>query len=168
MRVSLDALDKGARDARVLVIVTDGEDHEDDFDEEMRRAVESGVKVYLVGIGSTEGVPIPDFDEAGRRRGFLRDEDGIVVTTRLAEETLRRVVEGAGATYVRAGVGGTAFEDLVDEIAGGQGEEIEALQVTQFEEQFQLFVGLAVLLLFVEALISDRRRAHGEWSGRFE
>lgn len=168
MRVSLDALDKGARDARVLVIVTDGEDHEDDFDEEMRRAVESGVKVYLVGIGSTEGVPIPDFDEAGRQRGFLRDEDGSVVTTRLAEETLRRVVEGAGATYVRAGVGGTAFEDLVDEIAGGQGEEIEALQVTQFEEQFQLFVGLAVLLLLAEALISDRRRAHGEWSGRFE
>ena len=168
MRVSLDALDEAGRDARVLVLVTDGEDHEDDFDEAMRRAVEGGVSVYLVGIGSTEGVPIPEFDEEGRQQGFLRDEDGSVVTTRLAEGTLRRVVEGAGATYVRAGVGGTAFDDLVDEIAGGQGEEIDALQVTQFEEQFQLFLGLAVVMLLAEALVSDRRKAHGEWSGRFE
>ena len=168
MRVSLDALDEAGRDARVLVLVTDGEDHEDDFDEAMRRAVEGGVSVYLVGIGSTEGVPIPEFDEEGRQQGFLRDEDGRVVTTRLAEGTLRRVVEGAGATYVRAGVGGTAFDDLVDEIAGGQGEEIDALQVTQFEEQFQLFLGLAVVMLLAEALVSDRRKAHGEWSGRFE
>jgi len=168
MRVSLDALDEAGRDARVLVLVTDGEDHEDDFDEAMRRAVEGGVSVYLVGIGSTEGVPIQEFDEEGRQQGFLRDEDGSVVTTRLAEGTLRRVVEGAGATYVRAGVGGTAFDDLVDEIAGGQGEEIDALQVTQFEEQFQLFLGLAVVMLLAEALVSDRRKAHGEWSGRFE
>jgi len=168
MRVSLDALEAGGRDARVLVLVTDGEDHEDDFDDEMRRAVESDVKVYIVGIGSTEGVPIPDFDAAGRQQGFLRDEDGSVVTTRLAEETLQRVVREAGATYVRAGSGGTAFDDLVDEIAGGQGEAIDALQVTQFEEQYQIFLGLALLMLFAEALVPDRRRADGVWSGRFE
>lgn len=168
MRVSLDALEQGARDARVLVLVTDGEDHEDDFGDQMRRAVESGVKVYLVGIGSTEGVPIPDFDDAGQRRGFLRDEDGSVVTTRLAEETLQRIVREAGATYVRAGAGGTAFDDLVDEIAQGQGEEIDAMRVTQFEEQYQIFLGLALLMLMVEALVSERRREDLVWSGRFE
>lgn len=168
MRASLDALEQGARDARVLVLVTDGEDHEDDFGDQMRRAVESGVKVYLVGIGSTEGVPIPDFDDAGQRRGFLRDEDGSVVTTRLAEETLQRIVREAGATYVRAGAGGTAFDDLVDEIAQGQGEEIDAMRVTQFEEQYQIFLGLALLMLMVEALVSERRREDLVWSGRFE
>lgn len=168
LRVSLDALDQGARDARVLVLVTDGEDHEDQFGEELRRAVASGVQVYLVGIGSTEGVPIPQFDAQGRPDGFLRDEDGAVVTTRLAEETFQRIVREAGATYVRAGAGGTAFDDLVDEIARGEGEEIDAIQVTQFEEQYQIFLGLALLMLMVEVLISDRRRARQTWTGRFE
>ncbi|MDA0327969.1 MAG: VWA domain-containing protein [Gemmatimonadetes bacterium] len=168
MRVSLDALEQGARDARVLVLVTDGEDHEDDFGAQMQRAVEGGVQVYLVGIGSTEGVPIPVFDDAGQRQGFLRDEDGSVVTTRLAEETLQRLVRDAGATYVRAGAGGTAFDDLVDEIARGQGEEIDSLQVTRFEEQYQIFLGLALVMLLAEALMSDRRKHKRIWSGRFE
>lgn len=167
MRVSLGALEEGARDARVLVLVTDGEDHEDAFVEQVRRVVEEGIQLYIVGIGSTEGVPIPELDEAGGRQGFLRDEDGSVVTTRLAEETLQRLVRDAGATYVRAGAGGTAFDDLVDEIAHGQGEAIDASQVTQFEEQFQLFLGIALVMLFVEALVSDRRRTDAAWSGRF-
>ena len=168
MRVSLDALEQGARDARVLVLVTDGEDHEDDFADAVERAVEEGVQVYVVGIGSLEGVPIPEFDEAGQQQGFLRDEDGSVVTTRLGEETLQRLVREAGATYVRAGAGGTAFNDLVDEIAGGQGEEIDAMQVTRFEEQYQLFLGLALLLLTAEVLVGDRRKTATEWAGRFE
>jgi Ca-activated chloride channel family protein len=168
MRVSLDALEQGARDARVLVLVTDGEDHEDDFADAVERAVEEGVQVYVVGIGSLEGVPIPEFDEAGQQQGFLRDEDGSVVTTRLGEETLQRLVREAGATYVRAGAGGTAFNDLVDEIAAGQGEEIDAMQVTRFEEQYQLFLGLALLLLTAEVLVGDRRKTATEWAGRFE
>jgi len=168
MRVSLDALEQGARDARVLVLVTDGEDHEDDFSEAMQRAVAEGVQLYVVGVGSLEGVPIPEFDEAGRQQGFLRDEDGSVVTTRLGEETLQRLVREAGATYVRAGAGGTGFDDLVDEIAGGQGEEIDAMQVTRFEEQYQIFLGLALLLLAAEVLVGDRRKAESEWAGRFE
>lgn len=168
LRVSLDALEEGARDARVIVLVTDGEDHEDAFADELRRAVESGVQVYLVGVGSTEGVPIPLYDEEGRREGFLRDDEGNVVTTRLAEETFQRIVREAGATYVRAGAGGTAFDELVDEIARGEGEEVDAMQVTQFEEQYQLFLGLALLMLVADGLVSERRRGDHEWAGRFE
>jgi len=168
MRVSLDALEQGARDARVLVLVTDGEHHETDFGDELQRAVEAGVQVYLVGIGTAEGVPIPLYDEDGRRQGFLRDDDGSVVTTRLAEETLQQIVQQAGATYVRAGAGGTGFDDLVDEIASARGEEIDAMQVTRFEEQYQMFLALAVLLLVAEMMLSDRRGTRREWAGRFQ
>ncbi|MDH3271363.1 MAG: VWA domain-containing protein [Gemmatimonadota bacterium] len=168
LRVSLDALEAGARDARVLVLVTDGEDHEDAFAEELRRAVESGVQVYLVGVGSGEGVPIPLYGQDGSREGFLRDEEGNVVTTRLTEETFQRIVGEAGATYVRAGAGGTAFDDLVDEIARGEGEEIDALQVTQFQEQYQIFLAMALLFLVADGLITDRRRRSEDWVGRFE
>lgn len=168
LSVSLDALDEGARDARVVVLVTDGEDHEDSFAEELQRAVDSGVDVHLVGVGTPGGAPIPVYGEDGTRQGFFRDDDGNVVTTRLVEDTFQRIVREAGATYVRAGVGGTAFDELVDEIARGEGEEIDAMQVTQFEEQYQIFLAMALLLLVADGLISDRRRGDDEWVGRFE
>ena len=168
LRVSLDALDQGARDARVVVVITDGEDHEDDFEEQLARAVAGGVQVHVVGIGSLEGVPIPEYDAQGRQSGFLRDEEGSVVTTRLNEQMLRAVAERTGARYVRAGAGGTAFEDLVDDIAGVEGEVLDELQITQFEEQFQIFLALALALLLAEWLWPDRRSERVAWAGRFE
>jgi len=168
LRVSLDALEQGGREAGVVVIVTDGEDHEAGFESELERAVASGVLVHVVGVGSTEGVPIPEYDEQGRRMGFLRDEDGAVVTTRLGDQTLRTVAERTGARYVRAGAGGTALDDLVDELSGAQGQATEERQITQFEEQFQIFLGLGFALLLVEWVLPERRRARKEWAGRFE
>jgi Ca-activated chloride channel family protein len=168
LRVSLDALQQGARDARVIVLVTDGEHLEADFEAELERAVESGVAVHVVGIGSPEGGPIPQYDERGERVGFLRDEQGSVVTTRLDEETLSSVAGRTGARYVRAGAGGTAFDDLVDEIASVEGEAVDARQVTLYEEQFQIFLGIALAMLWIEWLLPDRRRKRVAWAGRFE
>ncbi|HUF76176.1 MAG TPA: VWA domain-containing protein [Longimicrobiales bacterium] len=168
LRVSLDALEQGGREAGVVVIVTDGEDHEEAFESELARAAEMGVRVHVVGVGTTEGVPIPVFDELGRRTGFLRDEEGAVVTTRLGDQTLRTVAERTGARYVRAGAGGSALDDLVDELAGGEGELIEERQVTLFEEQFQIFLGFALALLLAEWLLPERRRRARAWAGRFE
>jgi Ca-activated chloride channel family protein len=168
LRVSLQALEQGARDARVVVIVTDGEDHEADFEAELERAAGAGVRVHVVGIGSVEGVPIPVFDAQGRREGFLRDEDDAVVTTRLGEQTLRTVAERTGARYVTAGVGGPGFDDLVDELVGAEGEALEERQVTLFEEQFQIFLAMALALLFAEFVWPERRRARAAWAGRFE
>ena len=64
------------------------------------------------------------------------------------------------------GAGGTAFDDLVDRIAGGEGEEIEAREITQFEEQYQIFLGIALVLLIVDLLVTDRRTAERAWRGR--
>lgn len=168
LRVALDALDEGARDARVLIMVTDGEDHEQRYSEEMERARQSGVQVYFVVLGSTQGVPIPLYDDRGQREGFLRDEEGNVVTTRVGEETLADFARLIDAKVVRVGFGGTGFEDLVDEIASRDGEALDGRQITQFDEQYQIFLGLALLLLIVELMISDRRRTPEAWLGRFE
>ena len=96
LAVALDAFEEGTRDHRVLVLVTDGEDHEGEIDSALERAVQEGIRVHTVGIGSLEGVPIPEVDDDGMRTGFKRDEEGNVVTTRLDEATLRRVAEGHG------------------------------------------------------------------------
>jgi hypothetical protein len=69
---------------------------------------------------------------------------------------------------VTAGTGGTGFDDLVDELASAEGEALEERQVTQFDEQFQIFLGLALVLLFAEWLWPERRRMRAAWVGRFE
>ena len=168
LRVSLDALEESARDAKVLVLVTDAEDHEATYDAELARVQELGVQLYVVVVGTGEGVPIPVYDDEGTRQGFLRDEDGNVVTTRVGEQALEDLARRADASVVRVVSGGTALDELVDEIARGEGEELDALQVTRFEEQFQLFLGLALFLLVVDAVVSDRRRTEHRWAGRFE
>jgi Ca-activated chloride channel homolog len=169
LRVSLDALEESAREAKVLVLVTDAEDHESTYDDQLARLQELGVSLYVVVVGTDEGVPIPVIDEQGNRQGFLRDEEGNVVTTRVGEQTLDALARRANATVARVGAGGgSALDELVDELARGEGEELDALQITRFEEQFQLFLGLALLLLVMEAVISDRRRTEHAWAGRFE
>ncbi len=168
LAVSLDSFDEDEnREHRILLLFTDGEDHEGEVDANLERAVAAGVRIFTVGFGSGDGVPIPDLDEQGRRRGFLRDDDGAVVTTRLEEEPLQRLAEATGGRYIRVTPGGAELTALAEELTGMAGREIEAQQVTQFEEQFQLFLGLALILLLVEMLIPERRRVAVEWTGRF-
>ena len=171
LRVSLDALEEGGRDARVLILVTDAEDHEAAYSQELARMREMGVALWVVAIGSSEGEPIPVFDEAGAQQGFLRDDEGAVVTTRVGDETLSALARDAGAGIVRVGPGGTGgstLDDYMEEIARGEGEEIDAMQVTRFEEQYQIFLGFALLLLLVDVFLPERRRTEHEWAGRFE
>jgi Ca-activated chloride channel family protein len=168
LRMSLDALDQAAREDRIVVLVTDGEDHQGQWEEQLQRARASEVQIHAVGIGSVGGVPIPESGTEGGRQGFKRDEEGNVVTTRLDESTLREVAETTGGRFVRVAPGTTGFEDLVDQIAAGQGEELDTREITQFDEQYQLFLALGFFMLLAEALVPDRRRASGKWSGRFQ
>ena len=168
LTVSIDSFDDEVREHRVLIVVTDGEDHEGEVEAATARAVELGVRVFTVGIGSTEGVPIPEIDERGRRQGFKRDADGNVVTTRLDETTLRRVADATGGSFYRSTPQIGELDALVEDIEAVGGREIDAREVTQFEEQFQIFLGLAILLLIIESLLPERRKLTQAWSGRLQ
>lgn len=162
----LEAFEASRNQDKILIVITDGEDHEGTVDDAIERARGQGVRVYTVGLGTPDGVPVPAFDDQGRRAGFLRDENGNVVTSRLDEPTLIRMAERTGGTYYRATPRGSELDDLVSALTGAEGQELDAKQVTQFEEQFQIFVGLALILLVVEMLIPDRRRVKEAWGGR--
>ena len=168
LRVSTKAFDAGEQQHRILIVITDGEDHEGEIDAAVESAKNAGIRIYTVGVGSPDGVPIPEFDNQGRRSGYKRDENGEVVTTRLDETTLQRIARETGGRYLRATPGENELDRLADEIGEMAGREFEARQVTQYEEQFQIFLGFALVLLLAEALVPERRRASKEWKGRFE
>ena len=168
IETALDAFAETDRRHRVLVVITDGEDHEGEVDDAVERALEAGVRIYTIGIGSPEGVPIPEFDAAGRPQGFTRNADGSVVTSRLDETTLQTIATRTGGVYYRASPEGTEMALLAEELSRGDGQQFEAEQVTLFDEQYQLFLGFALALLVAEMLVSDRRRVHAAWVGRFK
>ena len=167
LRVSLDAFRDESLDHRVILLVTDGEDHEGAVEEMVARAVDAGVRIYTVGVGSSDGVPIPAFDAQGRRQGFKRDEDGTVVTTLLEEASLRQIADATGGRLYRSTPEASELTALIDELDSLGGRQIDSREITQFEEQYQIFLGLAIVLLFVEGLIPDRRKDAEDWKRRF-
>ena len=165
--LALDAFSDAPVEERLIIVVTDGEDHEGGIDAAVSRAVEASVTIHTVGVGSTDGVPIPEFDAQGRPAGFKRDETGAVVTTRLDEGTLREIAARTGGQLFRSTPEASELTALIEEVAALGGREIDAREVTQFEEQFQIFLGAAILLLFLESLWPDRKKTDRVWRGRF-
>ena len=155
IEVGIEALEETPPENRIVVVVTDGEDHEGGLAEALVAAGEAEVTIHTVGVGSAEGVPLPDVGGGGGR--FRRDDAGNVITTRLNEGALQDIALQTGGEYHRIGQGVGGLGRLVERIEGG-GRELESREVTQYEEQFQIFLGAALLLLALEFIVPGRRR----------
>ncbi len=153
------ASDQGGRTgaASVLVLVTDGEDHEGDLEAEATALKEAGIQLYAVGVGSTLGEPIPVSSEGGATT-YLKDEDGQTVLTRLNETALQKLAEDAGGTYVSGAGGGLNLETVQAGIAATQKAELESRLVVAYDERFQWVLAPALALLVAATGMRPRRR----------
>ena len=168
MRKSLTLFPEKEQKHKVLILMTDGEGHTGEPLEAAKEAADQGVRIYTVGIGSTQGTPIPLLGPKERQKGFKKDGEGEVVMTRLDEITLREVAELTGGKYYRASPGVSELEDLYADIAGMDKKTLSSVQVTQFEERFQILVLIALFLLVVELILAERRKVKAVWQGRFQ
>jgi len=142
---------------KAIVVITDGENHEDDAVEAAKVADEKGIKVFTIGMGLPEGAPIPLYDRNGNKLGFKKDRQGKTVITKLNEDMMRRIAAAGGGSYVRANNATTGLSKVLDDINKIQKQEIETRQFTDYEDRFQVFLALALILLLVELLIANRR-----------
>ena len=140
---------------KVIVVMTDGENHEGDPVEEARRAASEGAAVYTIGFGSVQGEPLPEYDESGALAGFREDAQGDVVISRLDEETLVRVAEAGGGRYFRA-ADPDAISDLAAEIQSFEDETLESEFSRTKIERFQIFLLTGVLALAAAEVMTDR------------
>ena len=155
--VSIEALEETPPENRIVVVVTDGEDHEGGLAEALVAANEAEVTIHTVGVGSLEGVPLPDAGGSGGGGRFRRDDAGNVITTRLNETALQDIALQTGGEYHRIGQGAGGLGRLLERIEGG-GREVESREVTEYEEQYQIFLGAALLFLALEFMVSGRKR----------
>ena len=145
---------------RVILLITDGEDHEGDPLALLPELKEKGIRVYTIGIGTLEGEMVPAGDGQG---GYFKDRQGQIVKTALKEDVLQKLALGTGGTYVRSAPGDTGLERVFNEsIANLKRSEQENRTAKIYEERFVWPIAAALLLLAWEALLSDRRKNHAE------
>lgn len=145
----------GARPARALLIVSDGENHVANLESVQRRAREAGFTVYAAGVGEAAPVPIPRYED-GRRVGTKLDRAGRPIETRLEEEVLQRLAEGG--LYFHVGRTASRLPQLGAALDRLEQTEYAADAFADYAERYQWPLALALLLLAVETLVSDRRR----------
>ncbi len=143
---------------KILVIITDGEQLEGDAVKAAEEAARLGMKIYCVGVGTSEGDLIPQVDEYGQT-GYLADRGGKVVKTKLNEEVLKQIAIMTGGNYVRATQSEFGLALLYDKsISKLEKRDIESKMKKHYHERFQIFLAFALALLFIEPLISERKR----------
>jgi Ca-activated chloride channel family protein len=137
--------------SRAIIIITDGENHEDDPVAAAKQAAELGIRVFSIGVGSPEGKPIPMDGE------LLKDKDGNIVVTRLDESVLRDVASVGNGAYVRAGNSEFGLNPIIDDIRKMEDEKYNSIVFEEFDEQFMYFMAIALFFFVLEMLIGDRR-----------
>ena len=139
-----------------IVVITDGENHEDDAIEAAKAAIEKGITVHTIGMGTEQGAPIPVIDN-GKRIAFMQDEEGQTVMTKLDESLLVQIAAAGGGKFVRATTSDDGLSLIKREIDKMEGKEFSTKLFTSYEEQFQWVIGFALVLIIVEFLISERK-----------
>ncbi|MBQ7899409.1 MAG: VWA domain-containing protein [Bacteroidales bacterium] len=138
--------------SRAIIVITDGENHEDDPVAAARQAAELGVRVFTIGVGSPQGTMIPMGDGE-----YLEDRDGNPVVTRLDDKVLQEVAEAGKGLYVHAGNREFGLDPIIEEISRMDDEEYNSIVFEEYDELYMYFLAVAFFFLVLEMLIGDRR-----------
>jgi len=158
IEIAISGFNEERATQKIIVMLTDGEDHEGEALALANEAAEKDIIIYAIGFGSPQGEPIPEYDEEGTFLGYKVDEDGQRVLTRLDEATLQDIALLTGGRYFRASADGKEVGLLSNEINKLQSSELESRFETHKIEQFQWFLGAAIIALIIWEVVPDRRR----------
>lgn len=149
---SVELFDLKSPTKKAIVLISDGENHEDDAEGALQNAVSNNINVYTIGVGSTVGSPIPRYVN-GEKEGVRRDEEGNTVITKLNEKMLMDLSAKGNGLYIKAGKNQFGLDPLFNEINKMEKKEYETVSYTDYDDQFFYFIWIAVVFLLIEFLI---------------
>jgi len=150
-----ESFDPEQKKHKALILITDGENHETGAIGTAEEAAEQGVIIHTLGIGSEEGAPIPEFYK-GQRTGYKKDKSGVVVNSKLEESMLVEIAELSQGQYFRVKGAPGEIVRIVSELDNMEKKDFEDRVFTDYEDQFQYFIFIAIVLLLIEFFISER------------
>lgn len=157
IQLALNSFDDKLERNKAIIVISDGEDHEENAISMAGQAAAKGVTVYTIGMGLADGVPIPVYNDYGKKVGFRKDRNENTVVTRLNESLLQQVAAAGNGAYVRANNTRSGLETILGEIDKIAKSEIEARVFTDYENKFQIFIAFAIALLLIEIFVSMKK-----------
>ena len=158
IQLSRNYFDDEEQTNRILIIISDGEDHNDMSVEVAETASEEGIKIYTIGVGSEKGGPIP-LKKNGEVMSYKKDQNNETVITRLNEETLRLIAEEAKGDYINGNKTAVVVEKIRTVLNAMDKKEFEAKEFAEYKDQFQWFLGIGLFFLILDVLFLDRKTA---------
>lgn len=175
LKVSKDAFERGGvstgeitKVTRVIVIASDGEDHEQGALDEAKKMASEGIRIFSLAYGTEKGGAIPVRDGMGFLKGYKKDRQGQTVLTTVKGDALRALAEAGRGSFYFATIGGDQTKLLVEDIDKLEHTQFDSTIATQYEERFQIFLLIGILLALLELFLGERRHAFKFWKGRYE
>lgn len=158
IRLATKSFSRKERKYKVLILLTDGEDHHSQVLEAAEESAKEGIRIYTIGIGSPAGEPIPLRDEAGNNIGYKKNKNGEVVMSKLDELTLQKIALATNGKYYRATSGEIELEKIYQEISSMEKKELQSRIYSQYEERYQYFLFCGLILLLVELFVPETKK----------
>ena len=142
---------------RILIIISDGEDHSNVATDAAEEAAAEGIRIFTIGVGDVKGGPIPIKNQNGIVLSYKKDTEGETVITRLDEETLKNIAKNANGAYINGKNTSDVVAEIKDVLSKMDKKEFEAKQFADFKDQFQWFLAAAIFLLFLDVFFLERK-----------
>lgn len=141
---------------KTIIVITDGENHEEEAIEATKRAVEKGIIVNAIGIGSEQGTPIPTYNN-GIQTGYKKDKEGNTVVTKLNEQILQEISAEGDGVYIKASNSDVGLNSILSEIKKLDKKEFESKMYTDYDDKFQYFILIALILIVFDTFILESK-----------
>lgn len=171
---SKEAFARGGQDVgpnqrmtRVVILISDGEDHEEGAIKAAKELADQGIRVFTMAFGSDTGGKIPKRDPRGMLKGYLRTKDGTEVMSKVNIESLKQIARAGKGSFYHVNFGGSQMKKLKEDLDQLEKSEFDSLTSESFDEKFQLPLLIALVFGFAELLMGTRKRFAGAWKGRF-
>lgn len=156
INLALESFGKDEGKNKAIVIITDGENHDQDALSAAEAAAEKGISIHTIGMGSENGAPIPIY-KGKIREGFRKDKDGNTVVTKLNEQILKEIAGAGNGVYVRATNSDAGLNNILSEIDKLEKKQFESKMYSDYEDRFQWFISAALLFLLFETFLTERK-----------
>ncbi len=163
IELAQESFDLESPGSKAIIVITDGENHEDDAEGAARAAAAAGIVVHTVGMGTPEGGPIP-VERGGKVVGFKKDGQGNTVVSRLNEPMLKRIAAEGNGAYVRATSASSGIDPLIQDLRSMETNEKGTFTFTAHEDQYQYPLGIGIVMLLLAYSIGERKH----WRSKFK
>ncbi len=150
------SFDADAPTRKVIIVITDGEDHEGDVDKRINEAKSRGIAIYSIGMASPNGAPIPVYDGSGRQVDYRKDQNGSIILTKLDQDILKHMADETNGKFYLSSPAGDELKAIYSDLEKIEKTEFGSKQITDYDDKYFYFLIPAILLLIAEFFTSDK------------